>query len=91
MAVEECAMSRANRTKAAALTSALVNESDVLLVDEPTAALDLRRSQDIVSLLARQCHDRGIAGVMVTHDHDVQGHCERVVEMVDGRLSATSV
>ena len=71
------------------IARALVNDPGVLLVDEPTAALDRRRSQDIVALLARQCHERGIAGVMVTHDHDVLDHCDRVVEMVDGRLSAT--
>lgn len=68
------------------IARALVNDPDVLLVDEPTAALDRRRSQDIVALLARQCHDRGVAGVVVTHDHDVLHHCDRVLEMVDGRL-----
>lgn len=70
------------------IARALVNDPGLLLVDEPTAALDRRRSTDIVALLARQCHERGIAGVMVTHDHDVLNHCDRVVEMIDGRLSA---
>lgn len=69
------------------IARALVNDPGLLLVDEPTAALDRSRSQDIVALLARQCHERGIAGVMVTHDHDVLSHCDRVVEMVDGVLS----
>ena len=59
-----------------------------MLVDEPTAALDRRRSHEIVELLAARCHERGIAVVMVTHDHDVLTHADRVVEMVDGRLSS---
>lgn len=31
-------------------------------------------------------HERRVAAVMVTHDHDVLHHCDRVLEMVDGRL-----
>jgi len=64
----------------------LVTRPQVLLVDEPTAALDRQRSQDVVALLAREAHDHGVATVMVTHDHDVLHHCDRVLEMIDGRL-----
>ena len=72
------------------IARALVNDPGVLLVDEPTAALARRRSQDIVALLARQCYERGVAGVLVTHDHDILHHCDRVLEMVDGTLAAQS-
>jgi len=72
------------------IARALVNAPGLLLVDEPTAALDRKRSHEIVELLAARCHERGIAAVMVTHDHDVLTHCDRVVEMVDGHLSAAS-
>ncbi len=40
-----------------------------------------------MALLAKECHDFNVTGVMVTHDHEVLGHCDRVFEMVDGRLS----
>jgi putative ABC transport system ATP-binding protein len=66
---------------------ALVNRPELLLVDEPTAALDRQRSQDIVGLLAREARDHAVATLMVTHDHDVLHHCDRVYEMVDGRLT----
>ncbi|MGI5273658.1 ABC transporter ATP-binding protein [Nonomuraea sp. CA-218870] len=69
------------------IARALVTRPAVLLVDEPTAALDRARSDDIVSLLAHETHESSVATVMVTHDHDVLGHCDRVLTMVDGRLS----
>lgn len=62
----------------------------MLLVDEPTAALDRKRSQEIVELLAHECHDFNVAGVMVTHDHEVLNQCDKIYEMVDGRLSLAS-
>jgi putative ABC transport system ATP-binding protein len=71
------------------IARALVTRPELLLVDEPTAALDRQRSQDIVALLAREAHEQGVATVMVTHDHDVLHHCDRVLEMIDGRIRPT--
>jgi len=68
------------------IARALVASPSVLLVDEPTAALDRRRSHEIVEVLADQTHTFSVATVMVTHDHDVLEHCDRVLEMVDGQL-----
>lgn len=72
------------------IARALVGDPQVLLVDEPTAALDRARSQEIVALLAKECHDFNVAGVMVTHDYEVLDHCDKVYEMVDGRLTPAS-
>lgn len=66
---------------------ALANRPQLLLVDEPTSALDRQRSQDIVALLAREARQHRVATLMVTHDHEVLHHCDRVYEMVDGRLA----
>ena len=69
------------------IARALVTSPSVLLVDEPTAALDRARSHEIVQLLAREAKQRQVAVVMVTHDHDVLAYCDSVYEMVDGRLA----
>ena len=70
------------------IARALIGGPSLLLADEPTAALDRARSHEVVELLARETQRAGVATVMVTHDTDVLQHCDRVVEMVDGKLSS---
>jgi putative ABC transport system ATP-binding protein len=69
------------------IARALVGGPAVLLVDEPTAALDRARSHEIVRLLAQETKRSDVATMMVTHDHDVLEYCDRTVRMTDGRLS----
>ncbi|HQR27057.1 MAG TPA: ABC transporter ATP-binding protein [Nocardioides sp.] len=68
------------------IARALVASPRLLLVDEPTAALDRARSHEVVRLLATEAKDYGVAVVMVTHDQDVLRYCDTVHEMTDGRL-----
>ena len=68
------------------IARALMTEPALLLVDEPTSALDHARGHEIVSLLARETHEHGVATVMVTHDRAMLEHADRVVAMEDGRL-----
>ncbi|GKQ38879.1 ABC transporter ATP-binding protein [Streptomyces sp. A012304] len=70
-----------------AIARALVVEPDVVFADEPTGALDQRTSEEVVRLLTSVTREQGAALVMVTHDADVAAHCDRVLEVRDGRIS----
>ena len=72
------------------IASALAQSTEVLLLDEPTASLDLRYQLDIASLLARLNRDRNVTMVLATHDLNLAASlCERLVVMRDGRILAT--
>ncbi|MFJ5926142.1 ABC transporter ATP-binding protein [Kitasatospora sp. NPDC092948] len=70
------------------IARALFGSPSVLLVDEPTSALDHERGAQVVDLLADITRTHGTATVMVTHDRDLLGRTDRVLEMQDGRLTA---
>jgi putative ABC transport system ATP-binding protein len=70
-----------------AIARALAVEPDVVFADEPTGALDQATSTEVVLLLTSVTRDSGAALVMVTHDADVAAHCDRVLQVRDGRIS----
>ena len=68
-----------------AIARALATEPDVLLVDEPLAALDVESAPDVRDLLRRATHDR--TTVLVTHDVlDAALLADRVAVMHEGRV-----
>lgn len=73
------------------IARALMGSPTVLLVDEPTAALDHERSESIVRLLRRVTDDFRTATVMVTHDTEFLPLTDAVATMRDGRISRASV
>jgi putative ABC transport system ATP-binding protein len=71
-----------------AIGRALINQPELVLFDEPTSALDTKLGEQVMELIRREVHERGVAGVLVTHDTRMVHHCDRTVEIVDGRLAA---
>jgi iron complex transport system ATP-binding protein len=72
------------------IASALAQQADILLLDEPTASLDLGYQLEISSLLAQLNRERGITVVVATHDLAcAAGLCHRLVLLRDGRVLTT--
>jgi putative ABC transport system ATP-binding protein len=69
----------------AAIAWALVNEPSLILADEPTGNLDSKTGIEILEIFDR-LHSKGETIVIVTHDPRIAERCERVVEIVDGRI-----
>ena len=68
------------------IARALMNDPQLLLVDEPTAALDQERSRSIMELLASLTHEFYLASLVVTHDTEFVPLADECVTMEDGRL-----
>lgn len=71
------------------IASALAQAPDVLLLDEPTASLDLAYQMEVASLLHRLNRDRGVSMVLATHDLNLAASlCDSLVLVRSGRVLA---
>jgi putative ABC transport system ATP-binding protein len=68
-----------------AIARAVVGERHLLLADEPSGALDSTNAEAVMRLLRAACQ-RGVAGVVVTHDAQLASWADRVVFLRDGRV-----
>jgi len=73
-----------------AIARALVAEPEIILADEPTAALDSETGRAVIGLLRNLAVSHGRSVVIVTHDSRIAEFADRVIRIEDGRIVGPS-
>ncbi len=73
-----------------AIARALAGEPDIILADEPTAALDSQSGRVVIEMLRNLAHQHGRAVVIVTHDNRTLKFGDRILHIEDGRINEKS-
>jgi lipoprotein-releasing system ATP-binding protein len=71
-----------------AVARALVMDPALVLADEPTGNLDSESGSQVFRTLREISQAQGTAFLIVTHDEGIASRCDRIVQMVDGRIAS---
>lgn len=70
-----------------AIARAVAGSPEILLADEPTAALDSHVGKAVVEMMSTLAHEQNKAVVIVTHDNRIVEYADRIVRIEDGRVA----
>ncbi|EEX94267.1 lipoprotein-releasing system ATP-binding protein LolD [Vibrio orientalis CIP 102891 = ATCC 33934] len=74
-----------------AIARALVHKPQLVIADEPTASLDSRTAGIVIDLMKNLGHQMGTTFVVATHDSRMALHCDRSIDLVDGRINEEAI
>ena len=69
-----------------AIARALANNPEIILADEPTAALDMQRTISVVKMLKKITREQNVTIIMVTHDERLLPFCDKVLTIKDKKI-----
>lgn len=70
-----------------AIARALVHQPSLVIADEPTASLDSKTASIVIDLMKDLGKEIGTTFIVATHDPRLALHCERSINLLDGRVS----
>ena len=70
-----------------AVARALAMNPDLVLADEPTGNLDTKSADSVFELMREVNRESGTSFLLVTHNIDLARRCDRIIEVVDGRIA----
>lgn len=74
-----------------AIARALITQPALVLADEPTGNLDTQSADSIFDLLRKVSETSGTTFLIVTHDPRLAQRCDRIIELVDGRIATDRI
>jgi putative ABC transport system ATP-binding protein len=69
-----------------AIARSMMNNPSLILLDEPTGAVDTETAQQLIDLLKRLNREDQVTVVIVTHDLDIAGQASRQIRLKDGKV-----
>ena len=69
-----------------AIARALINEPAIIMGDEPTGNLDSKNTKIVFEIFRQLAKERGQTIIAVTHDDEFAANCDRIIELVDGKI-----
>lgn len=69
-----------------AIARALVNDPTLILADEPTGNLDTKTGEIVLGTFQKLNKEQGRTIVLITHDHEIAEHADRIISIRDGKI-----